>query len=69
MASTRHQERLSMGVGALLTLAEAAALIPIADMEARAWLKAQGLVQQLKGRHVVTWRSVLDAVEGLPESR
>lgn len=61
-----------MGLGAILTLNEAAALLPIADDEARAWLKAQGLIRYLAGRPCVLWMDVAEALrapEPRPESR
>lgn len=51
-----------MGAGAVLTVAEAAALLPIADAAARRWLRAEGLVSQLEGRAVVVWAAVLSAL-------
>ena len=51
--------RLALGTGAVVSLAEAAALVPLADAEARRWLQAQGLVRELEGRRVVRWLDVL----------
>lgn len=58
----RHRARLQMGAGAVLTVGEAAALLPVADGEARAWLRDRGLVRSLLGRDVVRWIDVLDAL-------
>lgn len=60
--SKRYLDRLRQGPGAVYSEATAAALLPIADVEARAWLRDRGLVVHLKGRPVVCWRSVLDAL-------
>lgn len=59
-AGERHRERLRLGVGAVLTVNEAAALLPIGDRDARAWLRDRGLVRSLTGRDVVRWIDVLD---------
>lgn len=59
-AGERHRDRLRMGPGAVLTVNEAAALLPIADRDARAWLHHRGLVRSLAGRDVVLWIDVLD---------
>ncbi len=60
--SERHQARLSMGPGAILSLRNAAALLPLDDNEAREWLQARGLVRYLSGRAVVVWADVMDAL-------
>jgi hypothetical protein len=57
--SIRHAQRLSMGAGAVLTLNEAAALLPVSDSDARGWLRRAGLVSFLSGRPVVVWAAVL----------
>lgn len=61
--------RLALGTGAVVSLAEAAALLPFADAEARRWLQAQGLVRELEGRRVVRWLDVLwhPALGGPPD--
>jgi hypothetical protein len=51
--------RLTLGVAAVISVAEAAALLPFADAEARRWLQAQGLVRELAGRRVVRWLDVV----------
>ena len=61
-SSARHSQRLSMGVGAVLTVNEAAALLPVADSDARLWLRRRGLVSSLDGRPVVVWAAVLAAI-------
>ena len=60
--SNRHRERLAMGAGAVLTVAEAVALLPIADREARTWLRQEDLIRDLAGRPVVRWADVLVAL-------
>ena len=60
--SARHADRLRLGVGAVLTVAEAAALLPVADRDARSFLRRKGLVRDLDGRAVVRWLDVLDAL-------
>lgn len=61
-SSHRHRDRLAMGAGAVLTVAEAAALLPVADADARRWLHGAGLVRRLAGRAVVVWADVHDAL-------
>lgn len=56
---TPSERRLALGVGAVLSLAEAVALLPFADAEARRWLQRRGLVRELEGRRVVRWLDVL----------
>ncbi len=60
--SKRHQDRLSMGPGAILTVNEAAHLLPVADAAARAWLRREGLIVTLEEKPVVCWADVLDAL-------
>lgn len=71
MPADRHADRLAVSAGAVLTEAEAVALLPVRDSDARAWLRSQGLVRQLAGRPVVRWADVLDALAGdrRPEPR
>lgn len=58
-SSARHAARLSMGRGAVLTLNQAAAMLPVSDSTARRWLRRAGLVSHLDGRPVVVWAAVL----------
>ena len=60
--SKRHQERLSMGPGAILSVTEAAGLLPLADTAARAWLRREGLIVTLEEKPVVCWADVLAAL-------
>ena len=62
MSSKRHRDRLALGAGAVLTVSEASALLPVADCDARAWLRRLGLVRYLEGRQVVCWQDVIDAL-------
>lgn len=55
--------RLALGEAAVFSLTDAAELLPIRETDARRWLRSRGLVRQLEGRDVVTWRKVLDAIE------
>ena len=64
--SKRHQDRLRLGRDAIVSLSDAAALLPMSDDEARDWLRASGLVRDFHGRHVVLWGEVLDAIRELP---
>ena len=62
--STRDRDRLALGRDAVLSLGRAAELLPMADGDARAWLRAQGLVVRLeyagRDKEVVCWGAVLD---------
>lgn len=62
-ASARHAERLSMGAGALLTLQQACALLPVGDAAGRRWLRDHGLIRHIDGRPVVAWADVLAEVK------
>jgi len=42
-----------LGAGAVLSLGEAVALLPVGDRDARDWLEKRGLVRSLAGRPVV----------------
>lgn len=65
--SARTLQRLALGAAAVLPVALAADPLPIADDEARRWLRDHGLVRNLAGREVVVWGDVLDALrEGAP---
>lgn len=61
----RFRNRLTLGVGAIVTLSEACALLPVSDREARHWLRGRRLVRDLQGRSVVRWLDVLDALDVL----
>ena len=62
--SGRHQDRLALGDAAILPIAQAVALMPMSDHDARRWLRGRGLVLDLDGRSVVVWADVLDALRG-----
>lgn len=53
------RRRLLLGTGAVLSLHEAAALLPFSDADARRWLRSRGLVRELEGRNVVRWLDVI----------
>jgi hypothetical protein len=60
VGNERRAAREGLNLGALLTLGEAEALLPVADRLARAWLLERGLVRYLRGRPVVLWQDVMD---------
>ena len=55
-------DRLALGLGAVLSLSAAARLLPVSDADARSWLRARGLVSDLDGRAVVVWQRVCAAL-------
>ncbi len=55
-------DRLALGVGAVLTLSQAARLLPVSSADARRWLRGRGLVSDLDGREVVLWLNVCRAL-------
>lgn len=63
MSSQRHADRLAMGGAAVLSVAQASALLPLADSEAREFLRREGLVRHVEGRAVVVWSAVIAAIE------
>ena len=62
--SVRDRERLGLGRDAVLSLGRAAELLPLADGEARAWLREQGLVASIevcgRTKELVHWGAVLE---------
>lgn len=64
----RKLARLVVSPGAILSLQKAAELLPIADRDARAWLRRCGLVRNLAGRPVIIWQEVIDALANPPEA-
>ena len=66
--STRDRERISLGRDAVLSLGRAVELLPLADGDARAWLREQRLVRTLqtggRSKEVVCWGAVLDHLDG-----
>lgn len=67
--SDRYQARLAMGAAAVLSVRQAADLLPWDDASARRWLRAQGLVRTVDGREVVIWARVLDAIDAAGDER
>lgn len=69
-SSDRDRERIALGRDAVLSLGRAAELLPLADREARAWLREQGLVVELatsgRSKEVVHWGAVLDRLGPAP---
>ena len=59
---SRHAQRLALGAAAVLSESAAIDLLPLARPEAQAWLRDQGLVRHLRGRRVVVWGDVLEAL-------
>lgn len=68
--SVRDRERLGLGRDAILSLGRAAELLPLADGEARAWLREQGLVATIeacgRSRELVHWGAVLERLGPAP---
>lgn len=61
-----RDDRLSLGRAAVVTFNRAAALLPIRDAEARAWLRRNELIRHIEGRAVVRWGDVLDQLDETP---
>ena len=55
-------QRLTLGRAAVLSLSNAASLLPMRNAEARAAIRRARIVRQLEGREVVVWGDVLDAL-------
>ena len=64
----RKLARLVVSPGAILSLQKASELLPIAERDARRWLRRCGLVRDLAGRPVVVWQEVIDALTNPPEA-
>jgi len=60
--SRRLALRLALSAAAVLSVSQAAGLLPMGDADARQWLRAQGLVHVLEGRDVVVWGDVLGCI-------
>lgn len=54
-----EEQRLVISPAAILSVAQAVQLLPIRDVEARAWLRERGLIRDLCGRQVVVWGMVV----------
>lgn len=69
---TRADRRLLLGDAAVLTVAQAAALLPVDDNDARRWLRNHGLIARMtlhdpetgiaRDVEVVVWGDVVDAL-------
>jgi len=57
---SRNTERRTVGLGSILRVSHAAALLPISDRRAREWLRDQQLVLDLDGKPIVVWRAVVE---------
>lgn len=55
-----RRERL--GEAAVFSLSGAAELLPLADADARRWLRDLGIVRHLGGRELVIWGDVVNAI-------
>jgi hypothetical protein len=62
--NSKRDRRLALGDGAVLSLSDAAALLPGRDAQVRQWLHDAGVVRRWLGQDVVVWR---DVIESLPE--
>ena len=56
------EDRLRLGVAAVLSVGRAAELLPLRDADARALIRQADIVRYLDGREVVVWGDVLDRV-------
>lgn len=59
---TPREARRQLGAAAVLSEAEAVALLPVRDSTARKWLRAQGLVSDTALGRLVLWERVIDAL-------
>ena len=60
---TARESRLQLGAAAVLSVTEAARLIPGRESEVRKWLRVEGLIRYLMGKPVVIWGEVIDALK------
>ncbi len=56
--------RRQLGGAAILSVAEAARLLPIREADAAMWLAANDLIRDLDGRRVVVWSDVVARLRG-----
>lgn len=59
-----QEERLTLGEAAVISVEQAARLLPISDGEAREWLATEHLIHLIRGRRVVIWGEVVAAIRG-----
>jgi len=52
-------QRLVVSASAVVSVGQAARLLPIAERDGRRWLRTRGLVRDLDGRSVVVWGDVV----------
>lgn len=52
-------QRLVVSASAVVSVGQAARLLPIGPKDARRWLRNRGLVRDLDGRSVVVWGDVV----------
>jgi hypothetical protein len=62
--TSRRDERIALGAAAVVTVREAVKRLPISDCDAEAFIRERQLVRSLRGREVVIWGDVLDALRG-----
>ncbi len=58
--SSRAVARRMVGLGTIVSVSEAAALLPMGDARAREWLREEGLVSKIDGKEVVVWLAVVE---------
>lgn len=56
--------RRQLGAAAILSVAEAARLLPIRESDAAMWLVTNKLIRDLDGRRVVLWADVVARIRG-----
>lgn len=66
--TSRTPARTALGAAAVLSEAEAVALLPGRDSVARAWLRERGLVRVTPLGRVVVWGEVVDALRAGDEA-
>jgi len=59
---TTREARLALGAAAVVSVTEAARLLPGREADCRKWLRTEGLVRFVMGRPVVVWGDVLEAL-------
>lgn len=67
--TSRTPTRVQLGAAAVLSVAEAAQMLPWADTQARLWLEARDLILDVPGAPgpCVVWGKVVEALTGPQE--
>ena len=60
--SDRARARRELGMGAVISLYQAAQLLPLPDEEAVELLRREGVVLRVRGREIVVWADVVEAL-------